>query len=116
MSNHFPHCHTPEEIKAQYRYWSKKLHPDMGGNDADFRNMHNEYESAIRQINGNINRNTLPEYFDKRGSYEYYFRAVKYVGVYYNHYYKFIQDFGADILIDIDHVRLIFEKRRGIAA
>ncbi len=108
----FTNCHTPDELKDAYRYWAKKLHPDMDGDAKDFRQMHDEYERATNNIYYNERRNTLPELFSRHINYEYYFRPVKYVGIYYNYYYKFTQDFGADILIDLEHIRLIFEKRK----
>lgn len=76
--------------------------------------MQDEYDQIKNNIDGNRSRNTLPDLFDANDIYEYYYRSVKFVGVYYNHYYKFIQDHGADILIDLLHVNLIFRKNRMI--
>lgn len=108
---YFNNCFTPEDIHALYRYWAKRLHPDAGGSTKEFQDMQNEYESVKKSINSKSDQNTMPNYFNENGSYEYFRRKVKYVGVYFNHYYKFVQDFGADILIDIDHVKLIFVKQ-----
>ena len=113
--SYFSNCYTPEELKAQYRYWAKELHPDKDGGDTQrFQSMHHEYEYAQLRVDDRRTKNTMPNYFDAKGSYEYFRRSVKFVGVYFNHYYKFIQDYGAEILIDIDHINLIFEKRKMI--
>ena len=108
--SYFTDCHTPEQLRSNYRYWSKVLHPDMPeGDKVRFQQMQNEYESAKWRVN--TTKNTMPNVFDRSVNYEYYRKSVKYVGVVYNHYYKFVQDFGADILIDLEHIRLVFEKR-----
>lgn len=39
-----------EEAKQRYRTLAKKLHPDMGGSAAEFRNLQEEYKSALLQI------------------------------------------------------------------
>ena len=40
-------CKTIEELKAQYRAWTKKLHPDCGGSDADMKALNLEYEKIF---------------------------------------------------------------------
>lgn len=35
------------EIKKIYRQWSKKLHPDMGGDEVEFKKLHKAYERAM---------------------------------------------------------------------
>jgi len=35
---------TLDELKAQYRAWTKRLHPDCGGSDADMKALNLEYE------------------------------------------------------------------------
>lgn len=109
---HFNNCHTPDELYTQYRYWAKKLHPDSGGNHHDFIEMKTEYENRKTEINNYVDR--LPDFFRKSISYEYFRRKVNYIGTVYGYYYKFIQDFGADILIDLDNVKLIYEQRKYI--
>lgn len=42
MTNRF--FNDKEDLKKQYREWCKKLHPDHGGNEADFKAMVKEYE------------------------------------------------------------------------
>ncbi len=111
---YFNNCHTPSEIKDQYRYWCKKLHPDKGGNSVEFREMQEEYELVENYVGGAEKQNTLPNYFETNGAYEYFRRKVKYEGVYFNHYYRFTQDYGAEILIDRQHINLIFQKHRAI--
>lgn len=35
---------TLDELKQQYRAWTKKLHPDCGGSDSDMKTLNLEYE------------------------------------------------------------------------
>ena len=35
---------TLEELKQQYRAWTKKLHPDCGGSDEQMKALNAEYE------------------------------------------------------------------------
>ena len=37
-------CKTLEDLKAQYRAWTKKLHPDCGGSDEHMKALNAEYE------------------------------------------------------------------------
>jgi len=108
---HFANCYTPDELKTEYRRLAKLLHPDAGGDKAAFQELLIEYKQAKIRLDGFEKVNTMPDLFSTSGAYEYFRRPVKYGGVMYNHYYKFTQDFGADILIDIDHINLIFTKR-----
>lgn len=80
---YFDNCHTPEQLKAQHNYWAMKLHPDKGGDPAQFRTMRSEYESLKYTISSKQNRHTLPDIFSVNGNYEYYRRVVKYVGTHY---------------------------------
>ncbi len=105
----FTDCYTPDELRKQYLYWAKVLHPDKGGDKVDFQRMQNEYEDALNTLKNNQHK-PMPQVFDARGNYEYFRRKVRYVGTIYGHYYKFIQDIGADILIDINHIQLIYSK------
>lgn len=107
----FNNCHTLEELTAKYRFYAKKMHPDMGGNHGDFVQMQNQYNERKHYINANCSQNTLPELFRRGVEYSYHFKVCKFVGIIWNHYYKFEQAFGADILIDIDNISLIFIKR-----
>jgi len=111
---YFNDCYTPDEVKQRYRQLARSLHPDKGGSKREFQQMQEEYDRVKITIRENRKRNTLPEYFTKNGDYEYHRKKVKYVGIYFNHYYKFVQDYGADILIDSNHRNLIFEKRKMI--
>lgn len=45
---YFNNCKTAEEVKRCYYEWTKKLHPDNGGNASDFITMRNEYKTAWR--------------------------------------------------------------------
>ena len=107
---YFDNCFTPSELKEQYRYWCKSLHPDKGGDKAQFQEMQKQYKIKKTEVNNNEFVNTMPNIFSRKESYEYYYRPVVYVGILFNHYYKFIQKFGAEILIDANHIRLIFTK------
>lgn len=107
---YFDNCHTPEELKKTYHKLALKMHPDMGGKSSDFRKMKDEYDLREQQIKNNEHRVTMPLIFNMNESYEYFRRPVKYAGISYNHYYKFVQDFGADILIEEERTNLIFTK------
>ena len=36
-----------EDLKAKYREWALKLHPDMGGTDAEMQVLNNEYDQLF---------------------------------------------------------------------
>lgn len=42
---YFENISTKEELKKEYRRLAKKLHPDHGGNEEEFKKMLSEYES-----------------------------------------------------------------------
>lgn len=47
---------TTADLQRQYREWSKKLHPDAGGSDAEFQQLNVEYQQAQKYLQtGNIN-------------------------------------------------------------
>ena len=92
----------------------KLLHPDKGGNKAQFQEMQNEYDSAKKRVSSQQHFNTIPQYYDTSSAYEYLRRPVTYTGVIYNHYYRFTQAFGADILIDTEHLYLIKQVHKTI--
>ena len=50
---YFTDCRTIEEVKAEYRKQAKRLHPDCGGDAAEFRKMMADYEVAF-----NLYKNT----------------------------------------------------------
>ena len=101
--NYFENCYTSDEIKTRYRQWAMKLHPDKGGDAADFRQLQNQYESIQKVID---RQPLLPEMFKINGNYTYLKTKVIYTGR-DNHYYKFDKPGGAWILIDRDHLYLI---------
>lgn len=111
---HFYNCYTPDELKSRYRDLVKQLHPDKGGDKTQFQAMQGEYEQAKSRVQSQESINHLPDIFSPNEQYEYFRRSVKYTGVIYNHYYRFVQQFGADILIDSDHIKLIFRTYTGI--
>ena len=45
----FDGCNTVKEVKRIYRQWSKKLHPDMGGDAEDFKELNKAYDAALKQ-------------------------------------------------------------------
>lgn len=42
------HCKTLEELKRQYRSWTKKLHPDCGGSDEEMKALNQEFETMFK--------------------------------------------------------------------
>ena len=38
-----------EDLKAKYREWALKLHPDMGGTDAEMQVLNNEYDHLLSE-------------------------------------------------------------------
>lgn len=42
-----------EEVKTQFRKMTMVVHPDRGGTSAEFRDLHNNYEIALKLIGGN---------------------------------------------------------------
>ena len=48
--SYFTNCKTAEELKKAYRTWAKKLHPDLGGNAEEFKQMQNEYEKMWERL------------------------------------------------------------------
>lgn len=43
-------CKTLDELKAAYRKWTKKLHPDCGGTDAEMKALNLEYEQMFEAL------------------------------------------------------------------
>ena len=39
-----------EELKQQYRAWTKKLHPECGGSDAEMKALNLEYEQMFEAL------------------------------------------------------------------
>ena len=39
-----------EDLKAKYREWALKLHPDMGGTDAEMQVLNNEYDQLFPSL------------------------------------------------------------------
>lgn len=107
---YFVHCYTPEEIKSEYRKQAMRLHPDKGGSDAAFRELNEQYQFRLKSAEKQSN---LPEIFQVKGNYTYHRVKVMYTGC-DNHWYKFRKDFGADVLIDSDHLFLIKDERMNI--
>lgn len=46
---YFKDCKTVEDVKAAFKEWAKKLHPDCGGNAEEFKSMMAEYEIAFNR-------------------------------------------------------------------
>ena len=47
-----------KELKKAYKQWAFKLHPDMGGSEAEFKAMSAEYEVCFKDIKAGIKRET----------------------------------------------------------
>ena len=42
--------HTLEELKKKYRKWAVKLHPDVGGSEAEMKILNAEYEALFAKV------------------------------------------------------------------
>ena len=49
---YFTDCTTPQEVKTRYKKLVWDLHPDMGGDTAEFQAMGNEYEARLKDFDG----------------------------------------------------------------
>ena len=43
-------CGSLEELKKAYRAWTKRLHPDCGGTDAEMKVLNAEYETMFERL------------------------------------------------------------------
>lgn len=50
MKKYFEHITTAQELKKAYKRLCLKLHPDKGGDPAEFKAMQAEYEEAAQRI------------------------------------------------------------------
>lgn len=50
MKKYFANIHTAEALKKAYKELCMKLHPDKGGNAAEFVAMKNEYSEAAKRV------------------------------------------------------------------
>lgn len=58
-------CKTLDELKAAYRKWTKKLHPDCGGSDAEMKRLNLEYEEMFSKLSrGENTTETARDYMD----------------------------------------------------
>jgi len=48
-------CKTIEELKAGYRTWTKKLHPDLGGDTESMKILNNEYDELFNVLKNKHN-------------------------------------------------------------
>lgn len=61
---YFTGCKTIDDVKSRYHELCKKLHPDNGGNGADFVAMRKEYKTAFETYK-NIHVNAAGETYEK---------------------------------------------------
>lgn len=61
---YFTECKTIEDVKKVYHENAKRLHPDAGGNAADFREMMAEYKIIFERLK-NIHTNSKGETYKK---------------------------------------------------
>ena len=50
MKKYFTECRTAEELKKEYRQIVKKLHPDSGGSEEEFKAMQEEFSTAWERL------------------------------------------------------------------
>lgn len=61
---YFENCKTAEALKKAYHKAAARLHPDNGGNEADFKIMKAEYERMFERLK-NIHENAAGETYEK---------------------------------------------------
>lgn len=61
---YFEGCKTIEDVKKRYRELAKKLHPDCGGTEEEFKRMSAEYETAFERYK-NIHQTAAGETYEK---------------------------------------------------
>ena len=61
---YFNTSNTAEELKKEYRKLAKLLHPDLGGNEEEFKVMQNEFEKMWERLK-NIHTNSVGETYTK---------------------------------------------------
>lgn len=64
MIKYFQNVQSEDEADSLYRELAKKFHPDIGGNEEDFKDMKNEYQECLIALKWN--REIKPEYQIKK--------------------------------------------------
>lgn len=49
---YFQNINSKEELRKEYKRLSKKLHPDLGGSEEEFKKMLNEYQEKMKHPSG----------------------------------------------------------------
>lgn len=63
-TDYFKGCETNDECKKRYRELCKQLHPDNGGNEAEFKEMQAQFTTAFEQVK-HFTRNMNGEKYEK---------------------------------------------------
>lgn len=61
---YFTNCKTAEALKKEYRKLAKQLHPDLGGNEEEFKAMQNKFEKMWKHLK-NIHTNSEGKTYTK---------------------------------------------------
>lgn len=80
MKKFFENCKTAEDLKAMYKTLVKKLHPDNGGNAADFAAMRNEFADMFDRLK-NTHKNSKGETYTRTGEYETHETAKEFMDI-----------------------------------
>lgn len=67
-TKYFFNVQTAEELKKLYKEYVKKLHPDNGGNEEEFKNMKAEFESLFNVVK-NTHYNKDGDVYEATGDY-----------------------------------------------
>ena len=66
---YFAECESIEDVKALFKKWAKKLHPDCGGSQEEFVEMKKEYDRAFEEMKYTF-RNSAGQTYTKENTTE----------------------------------------------
>lgn len=102
------------ELNRQYKSLAKKIHPDAGGKDSDFKSMQEEYEACKKVIDTTKFADEKPGEIDKlikRYHPDYPHHSDGWnakLQNFYHYYYEFINDFENDFTgLELEEIKIL---------